>query len=114
MAHVEWNMLDGLYKDIKKFKSRMLDFDYERFKNTDYCEWCLLFLVDIVNKPKLMKFYKNKLLDLGFEEKKINDLFYFIMKCDMKFETKQFSWFEMEELGIEFDPKIKTTNWTIL
>ena len=114
MSNVQWNMLDGLHKDIKRFKSKMLDFNESTFKDTDYCQFALLFMVDVVHKPKLMKFYKSKLMDLGFEDKEINKLFYFVLKTDTKFEEKKFSFHEMMELDLPFDPEMKSTNWTIL
>lgn len=115
MADVDWNMMHGLHKDIKRFKNKMIDFDENRFKDTDYCQWVLLFLLDVVNKAKLMKFYKNKLMQLGYEDKNINKLFYWIMKCDYKFENKIWSFNELMELDLEFDSDMKSTlNYTII
>lgn len=115
MADVNWNMMNGLHKYIKRFRSNMLDIDYESYKEFDYVQYVLMFLVDIVNHPKKMKFYKTKLLELGYEEKQINKLFYWILKCDYKFENKIWSWNEFDELDLPFDPDMKTTtNYTIL
>tara|TARA_R110000772_G_scaffold265576_1_gene387121 strand:- start:254 stop:598 length:345 start_codon:yes stop_codon:yes gene_type:complete len=114
MADVDWNMMNGLHKYVKKFKSNMLDINYESYKDFDYIQYVLMFLVDVVHKPKLMKFYKTKLLELGYEDKAINKLFYWIMRCDYKFETKQFSWYELQELDLPFDPEIRSTKWTII
>ena len=46
--NIDWGVMDELEKPIKRFKHKVLDSDYEDFKNLDYCEWGTLFMTTIV------------------------------------------------------------------
>ena len=56
-----------------------------------------------------MKKIKNKLMNNGFKEKYINNLFYNIMKYKHKINIGKFSWNEIEEWNIDIDDVKKTT-----
>ena len=102
-------------KHIKKFKTRVLDYDYETYKNLDYIEWGILFFIDTVKDPKKMKKMKDYLLSINKSEKDINKIFYFFLKSDYKYENGIFSWNEMDELDLDFDIVKKTSSkFTIL
>ena len=102
-------------KHIKKFKSRVLDYDYETYKNLDYIEWGILFFIDTVKDPKKMKKMKDYLLSINKTEKDINKIFYFFLKSDYKYENGIFSFYESFELDLNPDLiKKTTTKFTIL
>lgn len=113
--NIDWGVIDKLEKPIKRFKHKVLDSDYEDFKNLDWLDWGTLFMTTIVHNTKKMIELKVFLLSKGVCEKKINELFYFFLKTNHKFENKLFSWNEMDELDLDFEPDMKTTtDYTIL
>ena len=113
--NIDWGIMDKLEKPIKRFKHKVLDNDYESFKDCDYLDWGTLFMTTVVNNTKKMIELKVYLLSKGESEERINKLFYFFLKTNHKFENKIFSWNEMEELDLDFDPDMKTTiDYTIL
>jgi len=104
-----------LYKDYKKFKSIMLDFDYEIYGKMDNDKLKNLFLYSIVDEPKIMKKVKKKLMASNINEKKINTLFYTILKFYHKFDTGVFSFNEAFEWNLEHsDIKKTTTKYTLI
>ena len=112
--NLNFKILDDLFKYIKRFKSHLLDIDYETYKDEDDFSFTNLFMIRIVDDPKKMKIYKNILLDKGHTEKDINHLFYFYLKSNYKHENKIFSWYEIDELDINYDDINTTTTYTIL
>ena len=107
--NIDWGVMDELEKPIKRFKHKILDIEYEDFKDLDYCEWGTLFMTTIVTNTKKMIELKVFLLSKGISEKRINELFYFFLKTSYKFENKLFSWNEINDLDLDFDPDMKTT-----
>jgi hypothetical protein len=102
-----------LNKDFKKFKSLLLDENYELFNNYDKTELEVLFLYSIVDNPNGMKSVKKKLLKNNINEKEINNLFYTILKFKYKQDKGLWSWNEIEEMDIELDTiKETTTKYT--
>jgi|TARA_R110000744_G_scaffold200015_1_gene319126 hypothetical protein len=98
-----------LNKDFRKFKSCLLDENYELFNKYDKKELEVLFLYSIVDNPNGMKSVKKKLLKNNINEKEINNLFYTILKFKYKQERGLWSWNEIEEMDIELD-SIKETS----
>ena len=66
-------------------------------------------MTTIVTNTKKMIELKVFLLSKGISEKRINELFYFFLKTSYKFENKLFSWNEINDLNLDFDPDMKTT-----
>jgi len=102
-------------KEIRLFKSKCLDEDYDLFKNNNQDDFNMLFLQAMCIKGENMKILKNKLLNHNIEEKYINDLFYIILKYNYKYEVGNFSWFEIDMWDIEPDLVKKTsTKYTLI
>ena len=98
-----------LKKEFRHFKSYLKDYDEEQFLNYNEGQFECLFLYSIVNDTPVMKKIKKKLMNNGFEEKYVNELFYNIMKYKHKIETKCWSWNEIEDYDIPLDMIEKTT-----
>ena len=60
-------------KEIRLFKSKCLDENYDLFKNNNQDDFNILFLQAMCVKGKNMKILKNKLLNHNIEEKYINN-----------------------------------------
>lgn len=102
-------------KEIRLFKSKCLDEDYDLFKNNNQDDFNMLFLQAMCIKGKNMKILKNKLLNHNIEEKYINDLFYTIIKHEYKYDKGLFSWNEIEEWNVDLDHIQKTsTKYTLI
>lgn len=113
--YVSTKIFDILKKDIKKFKSKLLDENYDLFKDTEQDKINNLFLYSIVKNNKIMKKVKIELLNNNITEKEINDLFYKTLKFYYKQEEGIFSWNEIEEWAIDLeDIKKTTTNYTLI
>jgi hypothetical protein len=96
-------------KEIRLFKSKCLDDNYDLFKDNDNDRWNMLFLQCMCSKPKNMKYLKTKLLNHGIEEKTINDLIYTILKFDYKYDNGIFSYYELDEWDVDLDRLKKPT-----
>ncbi len=113
--YIDTTIIDVLSKDIKKFKSALLNINYEEFIKIDPERINNLFLFSIVKNNAIMKKVKVKLLTNHVKEKDINDLFYKILKFHHKHEEGIFSWNEIEEWNIDFeDIKKTTTKYTLI
>ena len=113
--YVSNKIFDTLKKDIKKFKSKLLDENYELFKDIEQDKLSNLFLYSIVKNNKIMKKVKSQLLNNNISEKDINDLFYKTLKFYYKQEEGIFSWNEIEEWDLDLeDIKTTTTNYTLI
>jgi len=112
--NINFSIIYDLKKYIKKFKSRIYDLDYEKYKDLDNIEITNLFMIYIVEKIPLMKKYKKILMELNHDEKEINHLFYFYLKSNYKHENKLFSWYEYDELDLPYDDFKSTLSYTIL
>jgi len=113
--YIDTKIVDVLSKDIKKFKSALLNINYEEFIKISDERINNLFLFSIVKNNKIMKKVKVKLLSNNIKEKDINDLFYKILKFHHKHEEGIFSWNEIEEWNIDFeDIKKTTTKYTLI
>lgn len=112
---INFDLMNDCKKQIKKFKSRVLDYNYDKFKDLDFIEFGILFFVHVVNDAKRMKNLKKYLLSIDKSEKEINQIFYFFLKSDYKYENGVFSWNEMDELDLDLNIiKKTTTKFTIL
>ena len=111
---VNFSMINDLKKHIKRFKSKILDLNFEKYCDLDNDEIVNLFMIYVVENTFLMKKYKKILLDLNHDEKEINHLFYFYLKSNYKHENKLFSWFEYDELDLPYDDFNSTLTYTIL
>ena len=113
--YVNSKIFDILKKDIRKFKSKLLDENYELFKELEEDKISNLFLYSIINNNKVMKKVKLKLLNNNISEKSINELFYTTLKFYYKQENGLFSWNEIEEWNIDLeDIKNTTCNYTLI
>ena len=112
---INFDLMNDCKKQIKKFKSRVLDYNYDKFKNLDFIEFGILFFINVVNDGNRMKKLKKYLLSINKSEKEINKIFYFFLKSDYKYEKGVFSWNEIDELNLDPDIiKKTTTTFTIL
>jgi len=112
---INFDLMNDCKKQIKKFKSRVLDYNYDKFKNLDFIEFGILFFVHVVNDSNRMKKLKKYLLSINKSEKEINKIFYFFLKSDYKYEKGIFSFYESFELDLDPDIiKKTTTTFTIL
>ena len=113
--YVDQEIFEICKKEIRLFKSKCLDVDYDYFKNKNKDDWNILYLQSSLLDPKNMKKLKNKLLNHGIEEKTINDLFYTILKFNYKYEVGLFSFNELLEWDIEHELVKKTsTKYTLI
>jgi len=113
--YINTKIVDVLSKDIKKFKSTLLNINYEEFIKISDERINNLFLYSIVKNNKIMKKVKLKLLNNNVVEKEINELFYKILKFHHKHEEGLFSWNEIIEWDIEMnDIKKTTTKYTLI
>tara|TARA_Y100000401_G_C8325555_1_gene228004 strand:+ start:73 stop:423 length:351 start_codon:yes stop_codon:yes gene_type:complete len=113
--YIDTKLVNVLSNDIKKFKSALLNENYEAFIEISDERINNLFFYSIVKNNKIMKKLKLKLLNHNIEEKDINDLFYKILKFHHKHEEGIFSWNEIEEWDIDFeDIKKTTTKYTLI
>ena len=104
-----------LKPDFRKFKSCLLDEDFEVFKTYSKRYLDVLFLYSIVDSPHAMKSIKKKLLKNNITEKVINELFYTILKFKFKNDKGMWSWNEIEEYDIPLDDiKETTTKYTFI
>lgn len=113
--YIDTKLVNVLSKDIKKFKSALLNVNYEAFTEIGDERINNLFFYSIVKNNKIMKKVKVKLLTNDIKEKDINDLFYKILKFHYKQEEGLFSWNEIIEWDIDMDDiKKTTTKYTLI
>ncbi len=75
--NIDWDIMDMLEKPIKRFKHKVLDSDYENFKDCESVDWHLLFMTTIVNNTKNMIELKVFLFSKEVCEKKKKESLYF-------------------------------------
>ncbi len=101
--------------DLKKFKSYMLDEDYEQFKQYDEEAFFSLYIVSILDNPKVLKKVKKICVNGGIDPKNFNIFIYNSMKYCDKLNRGIWSWYEIDKLNIPFeDIKATTLTYTIL
>lgn len=107
-------ILEDVLPLVKKTKHRLLDEDYEFWKDQPIAHFYSMFFTGLVQVPKLMKCVKTGLLDKGHDEKEINNVFYYFLKLDHKIEKGIWSWDEADEFDIDWENiKKTTTSWTL-
>jgi hypothetical protein len=112
---VNFELIKYLHKYIKRFKSKLLDLQYEKYKDYDHEQFTSFFMICITENAFLMKKYRQILLDNNCNEKEVNDLLYYFLKSNYKFSNGLFSFHEINELDLDFDfIKNTTTTYTIL
>lgn len=104
-----------LKKELKHFKSHMLEVDYEEFKDYPEDKMFSLYIYSIINNPIALKKIKNKSIEKGINQKNFNDFMYISMKYMYKQERGLWSWYEINELDIDVeDIKETTLTYTIM
>lgn len=112
---VNLNLVLHFKKYIKRFKSKLLDLQYEKYKDYNNQELTQLFMITITDNPKTMKQFRQILLDNNCNQKEVNNFFYYYLKSNYKFSNGLFSFHEINELDLDFDLiKDTTTTYTIL
>ena len=109
------NMELVLKKELKKFKSFLLEDNYEQFKDYDNEGLLSLYLYSLIDNPKALKKVKNICTNGGVDTKEFNEFIYVAMKYVDKNEKGIWSWYEMNELNICHTEVKKTTlTYTIM
>ena len=104
-----------LKKEIRNFKSVMLDEDYEEFKNYDEPKWFSLFMYSIINDSNALKQIKLKSIKAGIDEKEFNEFIYISLKWKDKQERGIYSWYEADYFNIDIeDWKDTTLTYTVI
>jgi len=104
-----------LKKDLKKFKSYILDEDYEQFKDYEDEAFFSLYIVSILDNPKVLKKVKKICTDSGIDPKQFNKFIYASMKYIDKLNKGLWSFHECTEFNIPFeDIKQLTLTYTII
>ena len=104
-----------LKKEIKHFKSFMLDENYEEFKNYDSEGWFSLFIYSLINDSNALKQVKLKSIKAGINQKDFNEFFYISMKWLRKQELGLWSWYEADYFDIKIeDWKQSTLTYTLI
>ena len=98
-----------LKKEIKHFKSFMLDENYEEFKSYSEEKWFSLFIYSIINDSNALKQIKLKSIKAGINQKDFNDFFYTSMKWLDKQNRGIWSWYEADYFNIDIDDWKETT-----
>ena len=109
------DMRKVLKKDLSRFKSYMLDEDYEQFKTYDNEAFFSLYIISILHNPFALKKVKKICTCGGIDPKQFNTFIYTSMKYIDKLNTGIWSWYEMYILDIPFeDIKGTTLTYTII
>jgi len=104
-----------LQKEVKHFRNYMLDIDYEEFKDYSKEKMFSLYVYSLIENPIGLKKVKTKCLQNGINAKDFNDFIYLSMKWKRKQELGLYSWYEINELDIDFeDIKDTTLTYTVL
>tara|TARA_R110002074_G_scaffold298215_1_gene469785 strand:+ start:358 stop:708 length:351 start_codon:yes stop_codon:yes gene_type:complete len=112
---IEKKLNDILKKELKKFKSYMLEVDYEEFKDYPEDKMFSLYIYSIINNPVALKKIKNKSIKNNINPKKFNDFIYISMKYMYKQEHGIWSWFEADYFNIDIEEWKETTlTYTII
>jgi len=112
---IEKKLNDILKKELKKFKSYMLEVDYEEFKNYSDEKLFSLFIYSIINDSNALKQIKMKSIKANINQKDFNEFFYVSLKWLDKQERGLWSFHECTELNIPFENiKKLTLTYTII
>lgn len=104
-----------LKKDLIKFKSYMLDEDYDQFKTYDQEAFFSLYIISILDNPKVLKKVKNICIAGGIDGKEFNAFIYTSMKYCDKLDRGIWSFHEATEFNIPFeDIKILTLTYVMI
>jgi len=109
------DMRKVLKKDLSRFKSYMLDEDYEQFKTYDNEAFFSLYIISILDNPFALKKVKKICTDGGIDSKEFNRFIYTSLKYCDKLDKGIWSFHEANELNIPFeDIKKLTLTYVIL
>jgi len=112
---VNFDLVLHFKKYIKRFKSKLLDKNYEMYSKLDNLELSQLFMITITENPKTMKQFRQILLNNNCNQKEVNNFLYYYLKTNYKFSNGIFSFYEACELDLNPDLiKNTTTTYTLL
>ena len=105
-----------LTDDIAKFKKYILEINSEEFSEYSSEKLFSLYIFSLLDNVKALKIVKNKAISSKkISEKKFNEFIYLSMKYIHKINLGLWSWFEINELNIDFEEvKSTTLTYTIL
>jgi len=104
-----------LQKEVKHFRNYMLDIDYEEFKDYPKDKMFSLYIYSLLDNPIGLKKVKNICISKGINAKDFNEFIYLSLKWKRKQELGLYSWYEINELDIDFeDIKDTTLKFTVL
>ncbi len=104
-----------LQKEVKHFRNYMLDIDYEEFRDYSKEKMFSLYVYSLIENPIGLKKVKTKCLQNSINAKEFNQFIYLSMKWKDKQERGIYSWYEINELDIDFeDIKDTTLTYTVL
>jgi len=106
---IEKKLNDILKKELKKFKSYMLELDYEEFKDYSKEKMFSLYVYSLIENPIGLKKIKTKCLQNGINAKDFNDFIYLSMKWKDKQERGIYSWYEADYFNIDIEDWKETT-----
>jgi len=105
-----------LSEDIILFKKYVMEINPIEFSEYSEEKLFSLYIFSLLDNVKALKIVKNKCISSKkISEKKFNEFIYLSMKYIHKINLGLWSWFEINELNIDFqDIKSTTLTYTIL
>jgi len=101
--------------ELRKFKSYMLDEDYEQFKGYDDEGFFSLYIISILDNPVALKKVKKICTDSGIDPKEFNAFIYTSLKYIDKLRRGIWSFHECTEFNIPYeDIKQLTLTYVII
>ena len=114
-ALINDDMEEVLKHELKKFKSHLLDEDYDQFKDYDKEAIYSLYIYSLLDNPVALKKVKKICIDNGIDPKQFNKFIYISMKYVDKLKRGCYSWYEIFMWDIPFEEIKETTlTYTIL
>ena len=109
-------MQEVLADDIIKFKKYVKEINPIEFETYNSEKIFSLFIFSVLDNISALKIVKKKCIDSGkISSTKFNEFIYLSMKYIDKINIGKWSWFEIDQLNIDFeDIKSTTLTYTIL
>ena len=109
-------MKEVLLEDIAKFKRYVMEINPIEFSEYNEEKLFSLYIFSVLDNMNALKIVKNKCINSGkLSSKKFNEFIYLSMKYVDKINIGKWSWYEIDQLNIDFeDIKSTTLTYTIL
>jgi len=109
------NMEEVLKPELKRFKSFLLDDNYDEFKDYDKEAIYSLYIYSLLDNPTAIKKVKEICITGGIEPKQFNKFIYISMKYVDKVKRGCYSWYEIDTWNVPVEEIKETTlSYTII